>query len=325
MKDYVAVSGLSLSPNNIKKMHKHMGTIIKPVTGGEMEIFVSPMKAKKLMNAMRKGKGMKLVMTPAEMEHTMKHGKGVVLPSRKIFRAPKEGMPIIAKKGVIAHQAPVDSVPVGNDTFQVLSTDPAAPAAPEAPAAPKKRGRKPKTEGGRIRNIKDIGRAIKKGFKKVSNDYKEFRDDPKNAMARKIIQEGAKQAIKTAIVSGATALGSSVGVPQAGVAAAAVADPIAKMAVQKIGLGQKFMLNDNYNNFLNPMHPAMSPALPPPDNSTMRGSGFRSAGYGMHGGSFKSPGYSGRLRSGTGVINNIQPIGSALNPMLPQGDNSLPR
>jgi hypothetical protein len=141
--NYVGVSGLKLTPNNLRKMHKHQGTIIKPSTGGEMEIFVSPIKARKMMNAMKKGKGVKLVMTPAEMEHTMKHGKGVMLPSRKIFTPPKEGMPIIAKKGVIAHKSVIDAVNSGNDTFQVVRNDPVAPL---PTPTPKRRGRKKNAE-----------------------------------------------------------------------------------------------------------------------------------------------------------------------------------
>jgi hypothetical protein len=315
---YIAVSGLSLTPNSIKKMHKHQATLLKPahMTGGEMEIFVSPMKAKRMMSAVKKGKGMKLCMTPDEMEHTMKHGKGVMLPSRKIFKVAKEGMPVLASKGVITHNAPVASVNAGNDTFQVVRGDPTAPA-------PKKRASKKMaedTEGGRVRmpKLKDIGRAVKKGFDKVTSEYKEFRDDPKNATARKMIQEGAKQAIKAGIVSGATALGSTVGAPQLGAVAGVAADPIAKLAIEKIGLGRGFMLNSNYNNFLNPLHPAMSPTLPAGDNSLTRGGSFRSAGYGMCG--------TGRLRGhGVPSISNIQPLGSAMNPQLPPVDHSIGR
>jgi hypothetical protein len=303
---YVGVSGITLTPNNLRKLHKHQGTIIKPTKGGEMEIFLSPVKAKKLANAMKKGKGMKLVMTPDELAHSTTHGKGVALPSRKIFTPPKEGTPTLIKKGMIAHKSSVEAVNAGNDTFQVLKDDPVA-----TPAPPKRRrSRKTKVEeGGRIRSIKDVGRAIKKGVNKVTDEYKEFRNDPKNATARKMIQEGARQAIKAAIVSGATALGSTVGMPQAGVAAATVAPTLANMAVEKIGLGS-FVLNDNYNNFLNPMHPAMSPALPPADMSMTRGSGFKSAGYG--------------LRHRSGVTNNLQMLGGPLNPMLPPQDHSLP-
>lgn len=62
------------------------------------------------------------------------------------------------------------------------------------------------------------------------------------------------------------------------------------------------------------MHPAMSPALPPADNSLSRGGSFVSAGYSS-------------MRSGRGVasISNIQPMGSALNPQLPPADNSMIR
>jgi len=314
---YIAVSGLSLTPNSIKKMHKHQATLLKPahMTGGAMEIYVTPMKAKRMMSAVKKGKGMKLCMTPDEMAHTMKHGKGVMLPSRKIFKVAKEGSPVLASKGVITHNAPIASLNVGNDTFEVVRGDPTAPVAEP----------KTKTKGGRVKmpKLKDIGKAMKKGFDKVTSEYKEFRDDPKNATARKMIQEGAKQAIKAGIVSGATMLGSTVGAPQLGAVAGVAADPIAKLAVEKIGLGRGFALNSNYNNFLSSLHPAMTPTLPPADNSMTRGGSFRSAGYGTRGGSFVSAGYSsGRLRQGMG---NMQPLGSALNPQLPPMDFSIGR
>jgi hypothetical protein len=114
----------------------------------------------------------------------------------------------------------------------------------------------------------NVGRAIKRAFKKVTDDYKEFRNDPKNATARKIIQEGAKQAIKAGIVTGATALGSTIGAPQLGAVAGVASEPLAKLAVEKIGLGmdttgmntmpQHYMLSRNYHTFLSPMHPAFS-------------------------------------------------------------------
>ena len=112
----------------------------------------------------------------------------------------------------------------------------------------------------------NIGRAIKRGFKKVSDDYKEFRDDPKNAKTRKIIQDVAKTAIKGAITTGATALGTAVGAPQLGAVGAIAGGPVADLAVQKIGLGMdmtgmntlphQHMLSRNYHTFLSPMHPA---------------------------------------------------------------------
>lgn len=309
---FVAVSGLKLTPNSLKKMAKHQGTLLKHdhLTGGEMEIFVTPMKAKRMINAVKKGKGMKLTMTPDEMEHTMKHGKGVSLPSRKIFTPPKEGSVVLSKKGVIAHPAPVASVNAGNDTFQVVRGDPVAPS------APKKRGRKPKAkadadEGGKV-DFKAIGRKIRKTAQSVADGYKKnVRDTP--------VGSAVRAGVKTAIVSGATALPAMLGQPQLAPLAGMIAKPLADLAVEKAGLGSGFRLNSNYNNFLNSQHPAMHPTLRQPDNSIPR----------KVGGSFVSSGsyQSGRLRAGRGtdVVNNIQPHGSALNPMLPPADNSLNR
>lgn len=310
---YVAVSGLALTPNSLKKMHKHQPTLLKhgQMTGGEMEIYVTPMKAKKMMNAVKKGKGMKLHMSPDEMEHTIKHGKGVVLSSRKIFTPPKEGMPTLIKKGVITHNAPVASLNVGNDTFEVVRGDPLAPMSTKAPVVKKSRTRKPKTEEGGKINLKDIGRQISRGAKTVSDVYKKnVRDTP--------VGDAIRKGAKTAIVSGITALPAVVGAPELAPVAGMMAKPVADTIVQKAGLGTKFMLNSNYNNFLNSMHPAMSPALPPPDNSLTRGGSFVASGaYGSQASSLR-----GR---GVATISNIQPLGSAMNPLLPPLDNSMTR
>jgi hypothetical protein len=270
-----------------------------------MEIYVSPMKAKRMMNAVKKGKGMKLTMTPDEMDHTMKHGKGVMLPSRKIFIPAKEGMPTLAKKGVITHNAPVAAVNAGNDTFQVVRGDPVAPSAP----APKRRGgRKKKVdveEGGKI-SLKDVGRALKKGAETVGKVY---RENVRNTAVGDAIRKGAKSAIVTGITALPTALGNPEFTPMAGM----VAKPLADSIVKKAGLGARgFVLNSNYNNFLNPLHPAMSPTLPPADNSVTRGGSFVSAGYRMRG-------------AGLSSISNLQPLGSAMNPTLPPADNSMTR
>jgi hypothetical protein len=300
-KEYVPITGLNLTKNNLRKINKGENTIIKSehLKGGNIEIFLSPMKAKKIQKAMTKGKGVKVSMSKDELDHSVKHGKGVVLPTRKIRVPPREGKNEIMKKGVMIHASKVKALNVGNDTFDVVRGDPLQV-----------------DKGGKI-NLKKIGRQLKGVVDKVKDDYKEFRDNPKNAGTRKIIQQGAKQAIKSAIVSGATALGSTVGMPQAGLVGATIADPLANMAVDKIGLGTKqYMLNDNFNTFLNPMHPAQNPTLPMGDHSistTLKGQGFRAPGYTS----------GGRLRRSE--LNNIQPVGTPLNPTLPQSDHSIPR
>jgi hypothetical protein len=309
---YVAVSGLALTPNSIKKMHKHQATLLKHahMTGGSMEIYVSPMKAKRMMSAVKKGKGMKLTMSPDEMEHTMKHGKGVMLPSRKIFKVAKEGAPLLATKGVITHNAPVASLNAGNDSFEVVRGDPVAPSATTPAVKKRGGGRKKKImeEGGKInlgKTFKNVGRQITEGYKK------NVRDTP--------VGSAIRTGVKSAIVAGAPALVSTLGAPELAPLATAVAKPLADMAVEKAGLGaygmgMKPMLNSNYNTFLNYLHPAMNPALPPHDHSLTRGGSFKSAGYGV------------RLRgSGVSSISNVQPLGSAMNPQLPPHDNSMMR
>lgn len=298
--ELVSVSGLNLTKNNLRKINKGENTIIKPqhLKGGSVDIFVSPLKAKKIMRAMSKGKGVKVSLSANELDHSVKHGKGVVLPTRKIRVPPTNSKNAVMEKGAIVHASKIDSLNVGNDTVDVVRGDPLVVE-----------------EGGKI-DFKKIGRKLKNVGKDITDGYKEFRDNPKNAGVRKIIQEGAKQAIKGAITSAGTALGSTIGVPQLGLVAGVASDPLAQMAVEKIGLGSGYMLNDNFNTFLNSNHPAMNPSLPMPDQSLsttlkIRGEGFRGPGYTR----------GGRLRKST--VNNIMEVGTPLNPTLPMDDHSF--
>lgn len=80
-------------------------------------------------------------------------------------------------------------------------------------------------------------------------------------------------------------------------------------------------LQDNYSNFLNPNHPAMNPTLPVADNSlpqvpragTMQGSGMYGSGLYAQG--------SGLYVAERGGSVDFR-RGSAMNPLLPQVDNS---
>jgi len=156
----------------------------------------------------------------------------------------------------------------------------------------------PDEKGGKI----DIAKAIKKTGRKISEGYKKnVRDTP--------VGSAIRTGIKTAIVAGAPALVTSLGAPQLAPLASAIAKPLADVAIQKAGLGMggNAVLQSNYSNFLNSMHPAQNPTLPPPDNSLPR--------Y-EKGGSFRAVGNTTR---GRGVL------GTPMFPALPQGDNSIPR
>lgn len=113
------------------------------------------------------------------------------------------------------------------------------------------------------RGFQKAGQDIKKGIDTVKSEYKEFRDDPKNAKARKLIQDGAKMAITAGITGATTAAASALGQPVAGVTVAPIASKIADVAVDKIGLGvspydigSRGVLARNYHTFLSPMHPS---------------------------------------------------------------------
>jgi hypothetical protein len=158
-KEFVPITGLNLTKNNLKKMMKKENTIVKPehLRGGEIEIFVSPMKAKRIQRAMTKGKGVKVGLSEDELDHSVKHGKGVVLPSRKIHVPPKEGKNAIMKKGIMAHQSTVKAANIGNDNFDAVRTDPLQVE-----------------QGGRIKplNLKKVGRELKSVGRQITEGYK---------------------------------------------------------------------------------------------------------------------------------------------------------
>lgn len=69
---------IELTPNNLKKLMKHENTLIKhqQMGCGKYSVYISPSKAKKMEKAMKQGKGIKLCLSPTELDSTMKHGKG---------------------------------------------------------------------------------------------------------------------------------------------------------------------------------------------------------------------------------------------------------
>lgn len=52
--------------------HSQMGS-----DKGDVVVMLHPQNARKLLTAYKKGKGMRLVMSPMEMQHTMTHGRGI--------------------------------------------------------------------------------------------------------------------------------------------------------------------------------------------------------------------------------------------------------
>lgn len=143
----------------------------------------------------------------------------------------------------------------------------------------KKRGRPKKTEGGKI-SLGDVVKGYKKYVKPVVGPA---------------IRKGLTKAIKV----GAPVLATAVGQPELAPLASGLADQYAESAVNKLGdvtgafgihhkehakrynKTKPAVISDTHSNFLNPLHPAMNPALPPPDMSVIHGGSFRPAGYGI--------------------------------------------
>ena len=69
-----------LSVAQMKKLGGGLATNLKHsqmgADKGEVVVMLKPQSARKMLTAYKKGKGMRLCMSPDEIEHTMKHGKG---------------------------------------------------------------------------------------------------------------------------------------------------------------------------------------------------------------------------------------------------------
>jgi hypothetical protein len=176
----VPVAFTRLTARNMKK-GRPFQLSHSALSGDTHKMMVHPALAKKIQRSVTKQKGMRMSLSPEEIQHTMEKNGGSIK-----FQKTESARTTLPKKGT---------------------------------------------------GWVNIGRAIKKGFKQVTDSYKQFRDNPENAKIRKVIQQGAKAAITAGITTGATALGTAVGAPQAGAVVGTVAPALADIAVNKIGLG----------------------------------------------------------------------------------------
>lgn len=245
-------SKVHLTATNRRKLLKGEPTLLKhdQLSGGELELFMSPMKHKKLMKAHTQNKGAKLVLTPEEMEFTIKKG------------------------GKVA------------DFF------------------------------------KKAGRKIADSTNKALRTYREEVRPKIAPQLKEIVKQGIEKGVPLAVGMVAPELA-----PVAGLVASRYSDQGATelgrltgayglpktmhlsgfINKDKFGLPRSGgQLQDNGSNFLNINHPAMNPALNPPDNSRPRFSG------GKAGGSFKTAG-------------KLITYGTPQFPALPPPDNSMPR
>lgn len=305
---------LKLSKAQAKKLAKSQNTIIKPdqMEGGEVEIYMSPAKHRKMMTALRKKKGMKLGLSPDELDMCMTGSGFKDLLKRGVKEVVKASKPAVKK----AVSKSIKSY-VGNkvaDTVGSIVSDVGEKGVNMV--VDKYGGKLPMGEhlsgldcqvGGKIR-LKDVSRGIEKGFKSISEGYKKnVRNTP--------VGDAIRTGVKSAIVTGATALPVALGQPQLAPVAGMVAKPLADIAVEKAGLGMKCggKLQSNSSNFLNSQHPAMFPNIPNQGVTDLP----RTGGSFMAGGSFVTAGY----RRG-GAIS----YGTPMNPTLPvQGYSDIPR
>jgi len=307
-KSSLMMKEMALTPLNARKLMKGMPTVVKAdaLKGTGVKVFVSPSKHKRMTKAMGKNKGYRLALNQEELDATTEGGK---IDLKKLFskKNVKAGLKAIAKPAlktmlsplgsvgtIVAEATPTDLLVekvVGRGRGRPVKAKPVSKGLPRSVALSGLDGM-PDEKGGKV-DFKKLGRQIKKAYA------------PIKPIASPIIKELVKRGIQAGItgavssIPGAQALG-----PVAGVASAKLADLAANKLQQEIGFGVR--LQSNYSNFLNTMHPAMSPALPPPDNSRPlyeRGGSFRAVGK-TRGGSIR---------------------GSPMNPALPQGDFSMIR
>lgn len=299
---------MALTPLNARKLMKGLPTVIKAdaLKGTGVKVFVSPAKHKRMTRAMGKNKGYRLSLSQDELNATTEGGK---IDLKKLFSKKniKAGLKAVAKPALKAALSPLGSVGsivaeatptdllvekvVGRGRGRPVKARPVSKGLPRSVALSGLDGL-PDEKGGKI-DFKKLGRQIKKAYA------------PIKPIASPIIKELVKRGIQAGITGAVSAIpGAQALGPVAGVASSKLADLAANKLQEEIGFGTR--LQSNYSNFLNSQHPAMRPALPPPDNSLPvleRGGSFRAVG---------------KTRGGA-------LLGSPMSPMLPQGDFSLIR
>jgi hypothetical protein len=267
-KNFVSAK-LKLSATNRRKLHRGEPTLLKAdqMEGGEIEVFMTPIKHKKMLKAHSKKKGMKLNLTPEEMEYSMEHGAGVRDFFKNIGRKVTSGV----NKGLRTYREKVRPV--------------IAPALKEVVKQGIKQGA-PALAAAAATALGQPQLAV-----------------PAAAAAKLVADKYADQATeKLGDVTGAYGLPRGLmlsgyskdkhGLPMIGRGDAM--DFLSGGSFRPAGDSRRHggaVLQDNDSNFLNTSHPAMNPALPPADNSLPRpthsqinhGGSFRSAGYGMLG------------------------------------------
>jgi hypothetical protein len=340
VKGKMQVVQLDLTPVIARKLAKHQNVTIKPgMVGSGVSVHLSGAKHRKLMTAKNKEKGMRLSMTPEELELSgegfkdllkrgakslVKHGakaliKHVKEPATKkiskILEKPlgKELADKLAEKATEYGTTKLSkALDLGLHGKHLSGMD--KKIHDVAPLSEQE------TEGGKI-SLKDIGRTISKGYKKYVKP-----------IASPLIRKGLKEAVDV----GSKALGTYASA-YLGPEATAVTNQLASKygdkgvdyLMKKTGLGMmtggaSYRLQSNYSNFLNSHHPAMHPTLPMPDMSlphfmrSTKGGSFLPAGF-SRGGSFLPAG----KRYGSGYSSSYDQ-GSPMNPRLPQRDFSLP-
>lgn len=286
---------LKLTATNRRKLHRGEPTLLKSdqMEGGEIEIFMTPMKHKKLMKAHGKKKGMKLNLTPEEMSYSMDHGSGVKdffkKVGRKITKGVNEGLREYREKvrptvGPILKEGVKQAIKQGLPAAAVALTTAIGQPQLAAPA----------------------GMAAKLVADKYADKATEKLGDVTGAygMPRGLQLSGYSK--------------DKHGRPMMGRGDAM--DFLSGSGTMRMHGGA--VLQDNDSNFLNTAHPAMNPALPPADNSLPRpthsqmnyGGSFRTAG-----GSFKTAG------KGMSYGQSPSVYGTPMMPAMPEPDFSLPR
>lgn len=326
---------LTLTKTNISNIKKGKPTIIKPEQhGGTTPIYVSARQHGKLKRAHGKNKGVKLHLNDEEFSQNEKAGEGFTdlfkRASRTVKSAVEKAKPVVArvakaakpivKKAVKAAKPVVKKAIAsalkdytGEEGAKVIA-DAVVDVGEEAIAGGKvPRGKHlsglDATVGGKvdfIKTFKNVGRQISNTAKAVSTGYKKnVRNTPAGAVIRQVVRKGIP------VAAGAAA--TAVGLPEVAPVASFVADQFADAAIQKAGLG---VLQSNHSNFLNSMHPSMSPHVPTQGVTDIprRGSGVYPAG--KYGGSFTAAGHGLVRHADMGMSG--QGLGEPMTPLLPK-------
>lgn len=279
---------VKLTKNNAKKLAKGENTLLKheQILDGEHDLFLTPVQSKKLMRNARRGKGVKLHLSPGELDHSLKKGKGLSDLLSRGYKAVRPRLRRALHTGIDKYAPRLEAEVERRVKTVTRRVKPALHKGIDLALGPDE------TEGGKL-----SWKGFKRGF---SREYKQH----VKPIVAPIIRQGLKTAIKTGLPALAVMTGQPQLAPMAGIIADKYGDQgidalgkatgafglkkgrrgrVAKKAPLSTAIAKSTIQGQYFSNIL----PLDHPALKPGDTRLKQGGSFLPAG----GRGFKPAGY----------------------------------